>query len=135
MLYQQTTPYELVYGQNPRVNLQDLPIPHQTLMDLNEEVELNNLLGVFEEMGMEDVEHEDNESEDYESDNSTESVPGIRRGVTVSAPPSPDVVEPTSEQTVWVSQQGIIYLFCNLKYFHNFLFCNLKNLLNFCFAI
>jgi hypothetical protein len=146
LLYQQTTPYELVYGQKPRVDIQDLPIPHQTLMDLNEEVELNNLLGVFEEMGMEDVEHEDNESEDYESDNSTESVPGIRRGVTVSAPPSPEVVDPNLEQTVWVSQQGILYLFCNLKYFHNFfvlqfkkftqfLFCNLKNVINFCFAI
>jgi hypothetical protein len=51
-------------------------------------------------------------------------VPGIRRSVTVSAPPSPDVVDPTSEQTVWVSQQVIIYLFCNLK-----------SLFDFCFAI
>jgi hypothetical protein len=108
-LYQQTTPYELVYGQKPRVDLQDLPIPRQTLMDLTDEVDLNALLGVEEYMGMEDVEEEDYESEDYESDSSTEfDVPGMRRSVTVSAPPSPDVVEPTttSEQTMWVSQQG-----------------------------
>ena len=113
-LYQQTTPYELVYGQKPRVNLQDLPIPRQTLMDLNDEVELNALLGVEDYMGMEDVEEEDYESEDYESDTSDNDydVPGMRRSVTVSAPSSPVVVEPTttSEQTLWVSQQGICHI-------------------------
>jgi hypothetical protein len=91
------------------VGLQDLPIPHQTLMDLNEEVELNALLGVEEYMGMEDVEEADYESEDYESDSSNEfEVPGIRRSVFVEAPTNPDVVEvtTTSEETMWVSQQG-----------------------------
>ena len=109
-LYQQTTPYELVYGQKPRVVLQDLPIPLQTLSDLNNEVELNALLGVEEYMGMEDVEEADYESEDYESDSSTEfDVPGIRRSVVVEAPTNPDDVEPATitEEKVYVSQQGI----------------------------
>ena len=84
-------------------------------MDLNDEVELNALLGVEDYMGMEDVEEEDYESEDYESDSSDNDydVPGMRRSVTVSAPSSPVVVEPTttSEQTLWVSQQqGICHI-------------------------
>ena len=109
-LFQQTTPYELVYGQKPRVVLQDLPIPLQTLIDLNDEVELNALLGVEEYMGMEDVEAADYESEDYESDSCNEfDVPGIRRSVVVEASTNSDDVEAATvtEETVYVSQQGL----------------------------
>jgi len=89
------------------VVLQDLPIPLQTLIDLNDEVELNALLGVEEYMGMEDVEEADYESEDYESDSSNEfDVPGIRRSVIVEAPDDVEVATIT-EETVYVSQQGI----------------------------
>ena len=85
-----------MYGQKPRVDLLDLPIPRQTLIDLNDEVELNALLGVEDYMGMEDIEEEDeqvdeDEDGDYDSDSSNDSdVPGIRRSVVVVAPSIPE---------------------------------------------
>ena len=82
----------------------DLPIARQTLLDLNDEVELNALLGVEDYMGMEDVEDEDNEDEedvDYDSDSSNESaVPGVRKSVGVAVDSSPTIPEKTREALI-----------------------------------
>ena len=46
------------------MDLLNLPIDRQTLIDLNDEVELNALLGVGEYVGMDDVDADDFLEED-----------------------------------------------------------------------
>ena len=80
------------------MDLLNLPISRQTLIDLNDEVELNALLGVGEYIGMDDVdaddfldENEDEISEELENENDSDSdvdIPGVRLSVVINNPRS-----------------------------------------------
>ena len=80
------------------MDLLNLPIDRQTLIDLNDEVELNALLGVGEYVGMDDVdaddflEEDENEVvEESESENNSDSdvdIPGVRLSVVIEKPKS-----------------------------------------------
>jgi hypothetical protein len=89
-----TTPYNVVYGQNPRADLTSLPVPFETLRNLNTEAELMNPLGHQSQEDLDRADDEDaRELDDLPDYNCEEDVfheePGLTSNVRI-LPPQPE---------------------------------------------
>jgi hypothetical protein len=89
-----TTPYNLVYGQNPRADLTSLPVPFETLRNLSTEAELENLLGHQSQGDLDRADDEDTrELENLPAYDTEEDVfneePGLTSNLRI-LPPQPE---------------------------------------------
>ena len=86
-----TTPYNLVYGQNPRASVTLLPFPLETLKNLNTEAELLNLLGHSSQEALDQADAEDEklieELKDYDSEEDVfNEIPGLMSNLRIVPP-------------------------------------------------
>ena len=99
-----------MYGQNPRADLTSLPVPFETLRNLNTEAELTNLLGHKSQEDLDRADDEDvRELEDLPAYDTEDDVfneePGLTSNVRI-LPPQPEINESNNE--VAVALNGIL---------------------------
>ena len=99
-----------MYGQNPRADLTSLPVPFETLRNLNTEAELSNLLGHKSQDDLDRADDEDTrELEDLPAYDTEEDVfneePGLASNVRI-LPPQPEINE--GNDVVAVTLNGVL---------------------------
>ena len=106
------TPYNLVYGQNPRVEVTALPFPIETLRNLSTEAELMTLLGHTSEQALLEADAEDGKMVEglpnYDSgEDIFAEIPGMMSDLRI-LPPLTDV-DPEESEPVVDEDTGMFY--------------------------
>jgi len=111
----QASPYELLYGQEPRVKMLNLPLNLDLVAKLSTEAELANMLGVENYVGHHEEEEYDSDEEEEEEEDSDDDylVPGLQSHVVVRPE---EVIEIIDESEV-EGKEYLIFLCIDIAYY------------------